>query len=322
MKNLMALAAPLLLAAALAPADGLAAEADYPNKPITLIVPYPPGGNADAFGRIVANGLTSALGQTVVVDNRPGAGSMLGSQMVARAKPDGYTLLLGSIANVLNNYFYKKPLYNVQTELMPVAQLTYVPNYLAVGPNSTLKSVKDIVAYAKASPGKVNCATTGIGTSPYLSCELFKMMTGAPITNVPYKGFAPAVTDVIGGDVTMIFANESLPFIKDKRLNGIAVTTAARNALAPDLPALSESLPGFDVTSWYGVFAPTGTPPELVERLSVAIGKIMATPDSAARCAALGATPKASSPKEFEAYVASEIDKWSKVVKKLDIVLD
>lgn len=311
----------LFAAASLLAAVFSAQAVAWPSKPITLIVPFPPGGNTDALARIVAQQLTTRLGQPVIVENRPGAGSMLGSQIVARATPDGHTLLVGSVSNALNHYFYKKPLYDITKDLVPVSQLVNVPNYLAVTPGSPLKSMADIVAAAKTTPEKLSCATTGIGTSTYLSCELFKQMTGTQFINVPYKGGAAAMTAVIGGQATMVFANEALAFIKDKRLAGIAVTTAARSPLA-DLPAMSETLPGFDVTAWYGVFAPAGTPQPVIDKLSGEIVRIMKSDDTQARLVTLGATAVGSSSKEFQTYVNAELLRWSSVIKQLNVQLD
>ena len=301
----------------------LSASAAWPNDGVvTLVVPFPPGGNTDTLARLVAHHLTGALGQTVIVENKPGAGSMIGSQAVARAKPDGYTFLVGSIANALNHYFYKKPLYNIEKDLVPVAQLVAVPNYLAVNGKSDIKSLQELVALAKNDPKKVSCATTGVGTSTYLSCEMLRVMVGATILNVPYKGGAAAMQDVMGGQATFVIANEALPYIKDGRLKGLAVTTAQRSPLAPDLPAVSEAVPGFDVTSWYGVFAPAGTPPEIVERVSKEAARVMKKPEVLDKLQALGATPVGSSPAEFKAYVDGELKRWKVALKPLNITLD
>ena len=298
------------------------ALAAWPEKPIVMVVPFPPGGNTDTLGRLVAQKLSTSLGQPVIVENKPGAGSMIGSQVVARAKPDGYTFLMGSIANVLNNFFYKKPLYDISKDLMPISQLVAVPNYLAVNNSVNAKSVSDVIAMAKATPEKVSCASSGVGTSPYLSCELIRTMIGVKMITVAYKGGAPAMQDVMGGQATMVIANEALPYIKDKRLKGIAVTTATRTPLAPDLPAIAETLPGFDVTSWYGVFAPTDTPQEIVNKISAEIASLLKTPDVQKRLEALGATPVGSSPKEFGEYVNAELKRWETTLKLMNISLD
>ncbi|OZI37890.1 hypothetical protein CAL29_05850 [Bordetella genomosp. 10] len=295
------------------------AHAAWPDKPITLIVPYPPGGNTDILGRLLATHLGNSLKQTVVVENRPGAGSMLGSYQVVRAAPDGYTFLLGSIANVLNQYFYKNPSFDMNKDLVPVAQLVNVPNYLAVGPKEKLRTVSDIIAYAKANPEKLSCANTGIGTSTYLSCEMLRTMTGIKIVNVPYKGGVAAMQDVMGGQANMVIANEALAYINDKRLIGVAVTSEHRSSLAPDLPPISDTVPGFDVNSWYGVFAPVGVPQDIIDRVSREASAMLKDKAVLERLKILGATPVGSSPKEFQAFVKSEMTKWGKETRKMDL---
>ncbi len=311
-----------LLFAVLLLGTSFSALAAWPDKPIVIVVPFPPGGNTDILARLVGQKLSISLGQPVIVENKPGAGSMIGSQVVARAKPDGYTFLMGSIANVLNNFFYKKPLYDISKDLMPVSQLVAVPNYLAVNNSVKAQSVSDIIAMAKATPDKISCASSGVGTSPYLSCELLRTMAGVNMVTVAYKGGVPAMQDVMGGQATMVIANEALPYIKDKRLKGIAVTTAVRTPLAPDLPTIAETLPGFDVTSWYGVFAPTGTPREIVNKISAEIASILKIPEVEKRLESLGATPVGSSPKEFGDYVNAEMIRWEKALKPMNINLD
>lgn len=297
-------------------------QASWPSRPVTLVVPFPAGGNTDTMGRIVAERLTAALKQTVIVENKPGAGSMIGSQYVARANPDGHTLLIGSISNALNHYFYKKPLYDITKDLVPVAHLVQVPNYLAVGPNAKLKTLPEIIRHAKANPKSLTCATTGIGTSPYLSCELFKSLAGVDIINVPYKGGAPAIQDTMGGQVSMLFSNEALPFIADKRLIGVAVSTPKRTSFAPELPAIAEVAPGYDVTAWYGVFAPAGTPDAIVQRVSEEINAMLKDEAVRARLATLGATPVPGTPKEFAAYVNAEVKRWGEVIRPMNVSLD
>jgi len=294
------------------------AHAAWPDKPITIIVPYPPGGNTDVLGRLLAVHLGKTLKQTVIVENRPGAGSMLGSSQVVRAAPDGYTFLLGSIANVLNQYFYKDPSFDMNKDLVPVSQLVNVPNYLAVGPKEKLRSVAEIIAYAKANPEKLSCANTGVGTSTYLSCELFKAMTGVKIVNVPYKGGVAAMQDVMGGQANMVMANEALAYINDKRLIGVAVTSGKRSSLAPALPAIAETVPGFDVNSWYGVFAPVGVPQEIIDRVAKDAQSMLQDKDVLDRLKVLGATPAGTSPKEFQAFVKSELAKWGQVTKEMN----
>lgn len=321
MTTLFRLLARAMLAALLLIATCAHANA-WPEKRITLVVPFPPGGNTDTLARLVAAHLGQKLGQTVIVENKPGAGSMLGSDQVARSAPDGYTFLVGSIANSLNHFFYKKPLYDMNKDLVAVSHLVNVPNYLAVGPSEKLRTIKDIVAYAKANPRKLSCATTGVGTSTYLSCELLKAMTGVDIVNVPYKGGAAAMQDVMGGQANMVIANEALPFINNQRLVGVGVTTGQRSPLAPDLPAISETVSGFDVTSWYGVFAPAGTPQPIIERMAAEISAMLKEEAVQARLKTLGATPVGGTPKEFGNYVNAEMVKWGRVIKTLNIQLD
>ncbi|GAP38012.1 tripartite tricarboxylate transporter substrate binding protein [Piscinibacter sakaiensis] len=312
----------LVAAGAIAWAAGAAAADAWPSKTITIVVPFAPGGNTDTLARLVSERLGTALKQTVIVENKPGAGSMLGSAQVARATPDGYTLLLGSISNALNQHFYKKPSYDITKDLVPVAQLVAVPNYLALGPKEKFANVAELIGYAKANPGKLSCATTGVGTSPFLSCELFKSMAGVDIVNVPYKGGAPAMQDTMGGQANMVFANEALPFIADKRLQGLAVTTTKRSPLAPTIPAMSETLPGYDVTAWYGLFAPTGTPPAVVDRLAAEVAQVMKDEAVLARLKTLGATPVPTGSKEFTAYVNAEVKRWGEVIRPMNISLD
>ncbi|WP_246312633.1 tripartite tricarboxylate transporter substrate binding protein [Pseudaquabacterium terrae] len=296
--------------------------AAWPSRPVTLVVPFPPGGNTDTMGRIIGERLSAVLKQTVIVDNKPGAGSMIGSQFVARSLPDGHTLLVGSISNALNHFFYRKPLYDITKDLVPVAHLVQVPNYLAVGPNAKFKTLPEIIAYAKAHPKGLSCATTGVGTSPYLSCELFKRLAGVDIVNVPYKGGAPALQDAMGGQVDMVFANEALPFIADKRLIGVAVTTPKRSPFAPELPAIAETLPRYDVTAWYGVFAPAGTPEAVIRRLSAEINEALKDEVVLAKLKTLGATPVVGTPKDFAAYVDAELKRWGDIIRPMNVSLD
>jgi len=312
--------AALALAAVAAIAAAPAARADWPaDKPIRMIVPYTAGGASDTLGRLVAARLTASLGQTVVVENKPGAGSMLGSQFVARADPDGYTFLLGSISNVLNNFFYKQPLYDLRKDLAPVAQVVSIPNYLAVGKSVTAGSVAELVALAKEKPESLSCATSGIGSSPYLSCELFKVLSGAQLINVPFKGGTEAIGSVIGGQATMFFANEALPYIAAGQVRPLGVTTRARSSYLPDVPAIGETLPGYDVTAWYGIWAPADTPAAILDKVGGEIGAMMQDPGVLKTLQSLGAEPAASTPQEFGRYVAEEYDRWQALTKKMNV---
>jgi tripartite-type tricarboxylate transporter receptor subunit TctC len=308
--------------AACALVRGEAGYAAWPDRPIKLVVPFPPGGNADVLGRIVAAKLSSALHANVIVENKPGAGSMLGSQYVARAQPDGYTILMGSIANVLNAYVYTKPLFDIRRDLTPVSQVANVPNYIAVSPTLKINSLDQLIEYAKKNPGKTTCAVSGVGTSPYLSCELFKQAAGLQMTTVPYPGAIAAIQDTIGGRDTIATVNESLPYITSHQLVGVAVTSAQRSPYAPDLPTVGERYPGYEVTSWYGVFVPSATPPDIVAKLGAEIEKSMQDPDVQKKLAPLGAIPVKSSPTQFKQFVNGELNKWEHIVKDLNLHLD
>lgn len=251
--------------------------ADWPERPVTLIVPFGAGGNSDILARALAQELSEEFGQSFIVENRPGAGSMIGSQVVARAKPDGYTLLLGGLATVLNDHLYKKPLIDVRRDISPVSLIATIPNYLSVSQSLPVESTADLIAMIKAEPGKHSCANSGIGTSEHLSCELLKSMAGLDMISVPYKSGVAAITDVIGGRATIGINNETLPYIKDRRLKGLAVTSMERSALAPELPPVADAVPGYDVQSWYAVFSPANTPRETIEKIDANIGKVVAS---------------------------------------------
>lgn len=296
--------------------------AAWPEREITFVVPFPPGGNTDAVARLIANNLAPTLGKAIIVENKPGAGSMIGSQQVAKSKPDGYTFLVGSIANVLNHYFYKKPSYDITKDLIPVTQIINVPNYIVVGNKSKIKNFSELISFGKANQDKTTCASTGIGTSTHLTCEMIKSMTGINLTIVPYKGGAAAMQSAMAGEVTFAVVNEALPFIKDGRLIGLAVTTPTRSEYVPNLPSVSEFIPKFDVTSWYGIFAPAGTPPEIINTLATQTQAALKKPEVIKRLESLGASPVGNSPKEFSNYVNQELIKWDQVIKPLNINLD
>jgi tripartite-type tricarboxylate transporter receptor subunit TctC len=300
----------------------ISSHAAWPDRDVTFIVPFPPAGNTDTVARLIATNVSSSIGKQIIVENRPGAGSMIGSQLVARAKPDGYTFLVGSISNVLNHFFYKKPLYDITNDLIPVSQIINVPNYIVVGDKSEIKTFRDLLIYAKSNPEKVTCATTGVGTSTYLTCEMIKAMAGVSITNVPYKGGSAALQSAMAGEVTFAVANEALPFIKDGRVMGLAVTTPTRSIFVPNIPAVSEYIPNFDVTSWYGVFAPAGTSKEIVNDLASKIQATLKQPEVIKKLESLGAVPVGTSPKEFARYINLELKKWEIVIKPLNVSVD
>ena len=308
----------LLAFSALAAAPMAGAQA-YPAKPIRIVVPFPPGGATDILARAVAQKLTDAWGQAVVVDNRPGAGGNIGSEIVAKAAPDGYTLEMGTVGtHAINASLYAKMPYDHVKDFAPVILVAGVPNVLVVNPTLPVNSVQELIAYAKANPGKLNFASSGSGTSIHLAGELFKVMAGVQMTHIPYKGSAPALQDLIGGQVQLMFDNlpPSLPHIKAGKLRALAVTSATRSSALPDTPTIAESgLPGFEASSWFGVLAPAGTPPAIIARLNAEIGAWLASAEAKEKMLALGANIGGGSPEDFARHIAAETAKWQKVVK-------
>ena len=308
----------LLAFSALAAAPMAGAQA-YPAKPIRIVVPFPPGGATDILARAVAQKLTDAWGQAVVVDNRPGAGGNIGSEIVAKAAPDGYTLEMGTVGtHAINASLYAKMPYDHVKDFAPVILVAGVPNVLVVNPSLPVSSVQELIAYAKANPGKLNFASSGSGTSIHLAGELFKVMAGVQMTHIPYKGSAPALQDLIGGQVQLMFDNlpPSLPHIKAGKLRALAVTSATRSSALPDTPTIAESgLPGFEASSWFGVLAPAGTPPAIIARLNAEIGAWLASAEAKEKMLALGANIGGGSPEDFARHIAAETAKWQKVVK-------
>ena len=308
----------LLAFSALAAAPMAGAQA-YPAKPIRIVVPFPPGGATDILARAVAQKLTDAWGQAVVVDNRPGAGGNIGSEIVAKAAPDGYTLEMGTVGtHAINASLYAKMPYDHVKDFAPVILVAGVPNVLVVNPSLPVSSVQELIAYAKANPGKLNFAWSGSGTSIHLAGELFKVMAGVQMTHIPYKGSAPALQDLIGGQVQLMFDNlpPSLPHIKAGKLRALAVTSATRSSALPDTPTIAESgLPGFEASSWFGVLAPAGTPPAIIARLNAEIGAWLASAEAKEKMLALGANIGGGSPEDFARHIAAETAKWQKVVK-------
>ena len=291
----------------------------YPTKPIRLIVPFPPAGTTDLLARAVAQKLSESWGQQVVVDNHPGAGGNIGSDIVAKASPDGYTLLMGTVGtHAINPSLYAKMPYDHVKDFVPVILVAGVPNVLVVNPSLPVKSVQELIAYGKANPGKLNYASSGNGTSIHLSGELFKTMTGVEMTHVPYKGSSPALTDLMGGQVQLMFDNlpSSLSFIKAGKLRALAVTSAGRSAALPELPTLAESgLPGFEASSWFGILAPAGTPKAIVDKINGAVVAWLATPEAKEKLSSQGAIAAGGFPDAFAKHIAAESAKWAKVVK-------
>jgi tripartite-type tricarboxylate transporter receptor subunit TctC len=291
----------------------------YPTKPIRLVVPFPAGGTTDILARAAAQKLSEALGQQVIVDNRPGAGGNIGSDIVAKSAPDGYTLLMGTVGtHAINPSLYSKMPYDHIKDFVPVVLVAGVPNVLVVTPSLPVNSVQELIKLAKDKPGSINFASSGSGTSIHLSGELFKTMTGLEMTHVPYKGSSPALTDLMGGQVQIMFDNlpSALPQIKGGKLRAIAVTSKARAPALPDIPTMAESgMPGFEAYSWFGVLAPAGTPAAVVTRINSEVNKWLQSPEAREQMLAQGAEAAGGSPQQFSAHIQTETEKWAKVVK-------
>src|SRR4051812_13862463 len=315
-----------LLAVFLAICASTAGAQSWPSKPIKWIVPFAAGGTTDILARTVAEKLSVALGQPVIVDNRPGAGGGLGAEVTAKSPPDGYTIMGGTIStHAINASLYNNLPYDPVKDFTAITLIARVPNMLVVNPDIPARSVAELITVMKANPGKYTFASSGNGTSQHLSGELFKSMAGVDMQHVPYKGSPPALQDVMGGQVSMTFDNitTALPLARSGKLRALAVTTAKRSSVAPDVPTLAESgLPGYEIGSWQGVFAPAGTPPAIVKRLNDEIVKIINTPEVRDKLAALGAEPVGNSQEEFSAMVKAEVVKWADVVKKSGAKVD
>ena len=321
--SLIALTAILLAFGAASP--GHAQEARYPAKPIRMLVGYPPGGATDIVARTLANKLQESLGQTVIVENKPGATSNIASEMLAKSAPDGYTLLLGTIANATNMTAYKNPGYDTLRDFAPITQTMSAPSVLALHVSVPAKSLKELIALAKAQPGKLSFASSGTGGSPHLAGELFKLRAGIDLLHVPYKGAPAAINDLLGGQVSMSFqtALSAIPHLQGGKLNVIAVAATRRMAQLPGVPTMMEAgLADFEVSSWNGLFAPAKTPAAIVARLHEASIKALALPDVREKFAAQGAEAVASTPEEFRTYIRAEIDKWGKVIRASGIPIE
>jgi tripartite-type tricarboxylate transporter receptor subunit TctC len=294
------------------------AFAQYPNRPLRLIVPFPPGGAVDVLGRAIALNARDVLGQNIIVDNRAGFGGAVGSEIAAKATPDGYTLLMGSTSTIsINPILFSKLAYK-PSDFAPVTLVAFVPHLLVATMSVPATNLKEFIAYAKSRPGELQYGSAGSGTPHHIALEMFKQMTGTDILHVPYKGTAPAVLDLLPGRVHVMSSEvlAVLPHVRAGKLRALGIATAKRNQVAPDIPTVSEAgLPGFEVTSWYGVLTPTGTPREIVAQLSSGIAKAVATPDMQQRFADLGATAVGNTPEEFAAFVKRESAKWAKAVK-------
>jgi len=295
----------------------LAAADAYPSRPVHLIIGYPPGGSADMTARLFGQWLSERLGQQVVVESRPGAGTNIATEAVVRAAPDGYTLLLAAPANATNPALFAKLNFDFINDTVPVAGLIRFPDVVDVNLSLPIQSIPELIAYAKANPGKLNFASSGVGSTLHVAGELFKMMTGVDIVHVPYRGGAPALVDLMSGRVQLMFDNlpTSLQFIRAGKLRPLAVTSTARADVVPDLPTVADFVPGYEASAWYGLVAPKGTPPDVVERLNREVNAILAEPAVKKQLADLGASLLPGSPADFGKLVRDETQKWGKVIK-------
>lgn len=298
--------------------------ADYPSRPITIVVGYPPGGATDVMARVVAEKLSLAWGQPVVVENKPGAGSNIATEQVVRAAPDGYTLLVEAIANATNMSVYRNLRYDSMRDLAPIVHLMSSPSVLVVSPKTDIKDVKSLIELARAKPGQVSYASSGVGGSPHLAGAMLELRTGVKMLHVPYKGAGPALTDVVGGTVLSGFKTllGALPAIQSGQLRPLAVAGPKRLPELPDVPTMAEAgVPDFEVSSWNGLAAPAGTPAPIIDKINEEVNRILALPDVQEKMKSLGAQPGGGTPQAFAAYVQSEIDKWREVVQAAGVSL-
>ena len=304
--------------------SSITTAAPYPEKPIRLVVPYPPGGTTDVLARIIIQGLTEKLGVPVVVENKPGGGNNIGTEFVIKSPPDGYTLHLTNPANGINATLYKNLSYNFINDTAPVAGIMRTPNVMVVTNGMPVKTVAEFIEYCKANPTKVNMASSGSGTSVHLSGELFKSMTGCKMTHIPYKGAGPALTDLMGGQVQVLFDNlpSSAGFIKDGRIRALAVTSVAVEPSLPNVPTVAETVPGYEATAWFGLSMPKGSPREAIIKVNTAMNQLLADPKMLKRLADLGGVPIAGTPEDFGKVIANETQKWEKVVKSSGATVD
>ncbi|MEW6121470.1 MAG: tripartite tricarboxylate transporter substrate binding protein [Pseudomonadota bacterium] len=317
----------LLVLAALSlavPMAGARAET-YPSRPVKLVVPYPAGGTTDIIARLIATQLSEKLGQPFVVDNRAGASGAIGTSAVAKSAPDGYTLLMGT-ANThgINSALQKSLPYDALKDFAPITVVASTPNVLVVNPSLPAQNLPELIALAKKEPGKLNYGSTSAGGSPHMSAELLKMMTGINITHVPYKGAAPMLTDLVGGHIPIGFDNlpSAMPFIESGKLRAIAVTTAKRWPGAPNIPTIAETVPGYEVSGWFGILAPAGTPPAIVDLIQRTVADAVAKPEVRKQLEAVGAEPVANTPAAFAKQIEADVARWKTVADTTGVKLD
>src|SRR5215475_7893155 len=304
-------------AAALPAFSRIATAQAYPSRPVRIIVGFAPAGGTDIMARLIGQWLSERFGQQFVIENRPGAASNIGSEMVVNARPDGYTLLVATFVNAVNATLYDKLNFNFIHDIPPVASIAREPFAIEVHPSVPVKTVPEFITHAKANPGKINMASAGVGSGNHVAGELFKMMTGVNLVHVPYRGAGPALVDLLGGQVQVMFASmsSSIEYVRAGKLRALAVTTATRSPVLPDIPRVTEFVPGYESSFWSGVGAPKNTPPEIVDKLNREINAALADPKFKARLADLGGTALSGSPADFGKFIADETEKWAKVVK-------
>ena len=293
------------------------AQSDYPNKPLRWIVPYPPGGTTDLLARLMGQHLSTKLGQQVLIDNRAGGGNNIGTELAIRAPGDGYTIFLVNPANAINATLYPKLPFVFLDDLVPVAGLVRVPNVMTVTKNFPAKTVAEFIAYAKSNPDKINMASSGAGTSVHLSGELFKFSSGISMKHIPYKGAGPAITDLLGGQVDVLFDNmpSIIGHIRSGAVRALAVTSAERSPALPDVPTVADTVPGYEASAWFGVAVPKGTPPAVIARLNREVNAALADPGMRAKLADLGGVPIGGTPEQFWSIHRMETEKWAKIVQ-------
>ena len=307
-------AAALIAAAATA---GSALAADYPNRPVKWIVPYPPGGTTDVLARLIAAWLTEKMGQTFIIENKPGGGNNIGTEVAIKSAPDGYTMLLVNPAHGINATLYRDLPFNVIRDVAPVAGIVKSPNVMEVTPTFPAKTVKEFIDYCKANPGKINWASSGTGTSVHMSGEMFKMMTGCDMLHIPYKGAGPALIDLMSGKVDVLFDNlpSSIAHIKGGKLRALAVTTTYQEPTLPGIPTVAETVPGYEATAWFGIGMPKGSPREAIDKVNAEVNRALADPGMQKKLADLGGKPIPGTPEDFGRVIAEETARWEKVVK-------
>ena len=311
----------LAVVAAAAAVPQLASALDYPTRPVRIIAGFAAGGGVDVTARLIGQWLTDRLGQSFVIENRPGAGGNIGTEAVVNAAPDGYTLLLATVPNAVNASLYEKLGFNFIRDIVPVAGIIRVPMVILLNPSVPAATVAEFISYAKANPDKVNMASAGNGSAPHMAGELFKMMAGVNLVHVPYRGNGPALTDLLGGQVDVLFASlpSSIEYIKAGTLRDLAITSAKRSEALPDLPTIGEFVPGYEMSAWFGVGVPKGTPAEIIDKINKEIDAGLADPKMKARFTELGGIAIGGSPADFGKLIADETEKWAKVVRAANI---